>query len=117
AAAGGRSPGIEERVLALLRAAEMTERTRVMAFDWAILERLRTLSPTIRLTGLLAYPGAGLMGGVEAVAPRLRTLGANDLGIDRTLLTPEAVRAAHQTGLTTGVWTVEDAEELRRALA
>jgi glycerophosphoryl diester phosphodiesterase len=114
---GGRYPGIEERVLALLQAAEMTDRTRVMAFDWAILERLRALSPAVRLTGLLAQPGSERVGGVEGVAPRLRALGGNDLGIERTLLSPEAIRASHQAGLSIGVWTVNDAEELRRALA
>ena len=114
---GGRYPGVEERVLALLEAAQMTDRTRVMAFDWAILERLRALSPTVRLTGLLAHQGVERLGGVEGVAPRIRALGGNDLGIERTLLTPEAVRAAHQAGLTIGVWTVNDDEELRRALS
>ena len=57
------------------------------------------------------------MGGVGAVASRLRALGANDLGIERTLLTPEAVRAARDAGLSIGVWTVNEPEELRRALA
>jgi glycerophosphoryl diester phosphodiesterase len=114
---GGRYPGIEERVLALVRDAEMTGRTRVMAFDWAILERLRMLSPSVRLTGLLAQQGSERLGGVSSVAARLRTLGANDLGIERTLLSAEAIRAAHQAGLTIGVWTVNDGEELRRALA
>jgi len=114
---GGRYPGVEERVLALLHAAQMTDRTYVMAFDWAILERLRALSSTVRLTGLLAYQGAAWLGGVEAIASRIRALGGNDLGIERTLLSPEAVRAAHQAGLTIGVWTVNDTEALRHALS
>src|SRR5262249_42243142 len=86
-------------------------------FDWAILERLRILSPTIRLTGLLAHRGAQRVGGVASVAPWLRALGANDLGIEQTLLTPEAVRAARAAGLSIGVWTVNEPEERRRALA
>jgi glycerophosphoryl diester phosphodiesterase len=114
---GGRYPGIEEHVLGLLEQAGMTDRTRVMAFDWAILERLRVLSPSVRLTGLLAQQGSERLGGVSGVAPRLRALGANDLGIERTLLSPEAIRATHEAGLTLGVWTVNDAEEQRRALA
>ena len=39
-----RYPGIEERVLALVQAAGLADRTTVMAFDWTILERLRALS-------------------------------------------------------------------------
>lgn len=113
---GDRYPGIEERVLALLQGSGVADRTTVMAFDWTILERLRALSPSVRLTGLLSHHGAARAGGVEAAVPRLRALGANDLGIERTLLTPEAVRAAHDAGLSIGVWTVNDPDELRRAL-
>jgi glycerophosphoryl diester phosphodiesterase len=113
---GERYPGIEERVLALLQATGLTERTRVMAFEWVTLERLRALSPSVRLTGLVAQRGADRLGGIGSVAPRLRALGVNDLGIERTLLTPAAVRAAHDAGLSIGVWTVNDPEELRRAL-
>jgi glycerophosphoryl diester phosphodiesterase len=114
---GERYPGIEERVLALVQAVGLADRTLIMAFDWAILERLRTLSPSVRLTGLLSQRGAERGGGVAALAPRLRALGANDLGIERTLLTPAVVRAAHDAGLSIGVWTVNEPEELSRALA
>jgi glycerophosphoryl diester phosphodiesterase len=114
---GARYSGIEERVLALVQAAGLTDRTTVMAFDWTILDRLRALSASIRLTGLLSHRGAERVGGVVAVVRRLRTLGANDLGIEHTLLTPETIRAAHDAGLSIGVWTVNEPEELRRALA
>jgi glycerophosphoryl diester phosphodiesterase len=114
---GERYPGIEERVLTLLQAAGLTDRTRIMAFDWAILERLRALSPTVRLTGLLSQRGAERGGGVATLAPRLRALGANDLGIERTLLTPAVVRAAKDAGLSIGVWTINEPDELGRALA
>jgi len=113
---GDRYPGIEERVLALVQAAGLADRTTVMAFDWAILERLRALSAPFRLTGLLSHRGAEWLGGVGPAAARLRALGADDLGIERTLLTPEAVRAARGAGLSIGVWTVNEPEELRRTL-
>jgi glycerophosphoryl diester phosphodiesterase len=112
-----RYPGVEERVLALLQESGLTDRTTVMAFEWAVLERLRALSSTVRLTGLLAQRGAERAGGVPALVPRLRALGVNDLGMERTLLTPEAVRAAHAAGLTIGVWTVNEPDELARTLA
>jgi glycerophosphoryl diester phosphodiesterase len=117
AAGGERYPGIEERCLALLEAAGLTGRTTVMAFEWATLERLRALAPAVRLTGLLSGRGAERLGGVGAAAERLRALGANDLGIERTLLGPDAVAAARARGLTIGVWTVNDPAELARALA
>jgi glycerophosphoryl diester phosphodiesterase len=112
-----RYPGIEGRVVARLAAAGLLERTTVMAFEWDTLERLRALSPAVRLTGLLSEQGAGRTGGLAAAARRLRSLGAHDLGIEWSLLGPEALRVARAEGLTIGVWTVNDADTLARALA
>jgi glycerophosphoryl diester phosphodiesterase len=114
---GDRYPGIEEQVLTLVQTAGLADRTTVMAFDWAILERLRALTAPFRLTGLLSHRGAERLGGVEPAAARVRALGADDLGIERTLLTPAAVDAARGAGLSIGVWTVNEPEELRRTLA
>jgi len=113
---GARYPGIEATVLALLAETGLTDRTTVMAFEWDTLERLRALSPAVRLAGLLSRRGAERLGGVRVAAERLQALGANDLGIERTLLSGEAVAAARAAGLTIGVWTVNDPAELRAAL-
>jgi glycerophosphoryl diester phosphodiesterase len=112
-----RYAAIEERVLGLLDARGLAARTTVMAFDWGVLERLRELSATLRLTGLLGRRDAERLGGVRPAVERLARLKVNDLGIERTLLTPDAVAAARAAGLTIGVWTVNEAEELRAALA
>jgi glycerophosphoryl diester phosphodiesterase len=112
-----RYASMEEKVLGLLDARGLAPRTTVMAFDWAVLERLRELSPTLRLTGLLGRRGAEQIGGVRPAVERLARLKVNDLGIERTLLAPEAVAAARAAGLTIGVWTVNEADELRAALA
>ena len=114
---GVRYPGIEERVLALVEGAGLVARTTVMAFDWAIVERMRELARPLRRTALLAQEGAERLGGLAAAAGRARALGADDLGIERTLLTPTAPAAARAAGLTIGVWTVNEPDELRRALA
>ncbi len=114
---GAPYPEIEARTLALLAAAGLEGRTTVMAFEWATLERFRARSPALRLTGLVSRYDAVRLGGIAAAAERLRGLGANDLGVERTLLGPEAIAAAHGAGLTIGVWTVNQPDELRRALA
>jgi glycerophosphoryl diester phosphodiesterase len=88
-----------------------------MAFEWETLERLRALAPSLRLTGLLSRRRAERLGGVRGAAGRLAAIRADDLGIERTLLTPEAVAAARAAGLTIGVWTVNEPDELRAALA
>ena len=113
---GARYPGIEEQVVRLLSETGMAERTTVMAFEWDILERVRALAPTLRLTALLSRRDAERLGGLP-VAARLAAGKAHDLGIERTLLSPGAVAAARAAGLTIGVWTVNDPEELRDVLA
>jgi len=115
-ATGARYPGIEEKIVRLLSETGLAGRTTVMAFEWDVLERVRALAPTLRLTALLSRRGAERLGGVEG-AVRLAATKANDLGIERTLLSPEAVAAARAAGLTIGVWTVNDPDELRAALA
>jgi glycerophosphoryl diester phosphodiesterase len=110
-------PGIEQRVLALLSELGVLDRTTVMAFEWEILGRLRAQSARVRLTGLLGERGAARLGGALAAAARLRTLGANDLGLEHTLLTAEVAAAARAAGLTIGVWTVNQPADLARALA
>ena len=57
------------------------------------------------------------MGGVRVAVEQLAALRANDLGIERTLLSADTVAAAHAAGLTLGVWTVNEPEEIRQALA
>jgi glycerophosphoryl diester phosphodiesterase len=115
--AGARYPGIEARVVAAIETAGLAARTTVMAFDWAIVERLRDLAHSLRRTALLAREGAERLGGVAPAASRARALGADDLGIERTLLTPAALGAARAAGLGIGVWTVNEPDELDRALA
>jgi len=112
-----RYPGIEEKVLGLITAAGLLSRTTIMAFEWETLSRLRALSPAVRLAGLLSQRGAEAAGGIRPAAARLAALQVGDLGIERTLLSAEAVAAARAAGLTIGVWTVNEPEELRRALA
>ncbi len=116
-ARGRRYPGIEEEVLGRLREAGLVDRTGVMAFEWNTIERLRALAPTVRLTGLLSQAAAASKGGLCAAAARLAAIQGNDLGIERPLLSAATVATARAAGLTIGVWTVNEADELRRALA
>jgi glycerophosphoryl diester phosphodiesterase len=109
-------PGIEERVVRLLAETGLTERTTVMAFDWTTLERVRGLAPGLRRSALLSRRGVESRGGV-ADAVRGAAAVATDLGIERSLLSPAIVAAARAAGLTIGVWTVNELEELRAALA
>lgn len=110
-------PGIEAKVLALLRARGVLARTTVQAFEAETLARLRALEPSVR-TMLLVSRARVERGGVAAVeAVRwAREAGATDLGIDYRLVDAPVVAAARAAGIRLSVWTVNEEADLRRMI-
>ena len=111
-------PGLEERVLARLEAAGMTDRATIMAFNPAVLVRVRSLAPAWRTTLLVAR------GDVERAGARATDtlewatrLGVTDLGLEQTLVDADVVAGAHARGLLVGAWTANDERTLRRLFA
>jgi len=109
---------LEERVLARLSAAGMTDRTNVMAFNPAVIARARSLAPSQRTTLLVGRHH------VESAAARpaetvgwAERLGVTDLGPAHTLVDADVVAAARARGLGLIVWTPNDESEMRRLAA
>lgn len=110
--------GLEERVLARLAAASMTERTNVMAFNPAVITRVRALAPSQRTTLLVGrsqVEGAGAR--AADTAEWARRLGVTHLGLAHALTDADVVARARARGLALTVWTPNDESELRRMLA
>jgi glycerophosphoryl diester phosphodiesterase len=105
-------PGIEEKVLALVQARGLRERTVIMAFQTETLRRVRTLDPTIR-TSLLVGRAAG--DGVTAVSVA-GAVGASDVGLDHRLVDRTVVDFARASRLTLAAWTVNTEADLRRVI-
>lgn len=113
-----RYPGIEEKVLALLRAHGMQQRTLVMAFERETVRRVRELDPSVR-TALLIGRGELQRDRVrpaEGVA-RARELGAAAIGYNHRLVDDEVVAAARAAGVVLGAWTVNEEADIRRMMA
>ena len=108
-------PGIEERVLALLRERDLVPRTIVMAFEAETLTRVRALDPALR-TALLVGRGDAEAGASDALARRARVAGATHIGIDHRALTTDLVRSARAGGLSVMAWTVNEETSVRRIL-
>jgi glycerophosphoryl diester phosphodiesterase len=108
-------PGVEERVLALLRERDLVPRTIVMAFEPGTLTRLRALDPAVR-TALLVGSRDAEGGALDALARGARTAGATHIGIDHRALTPDLVRSARARGLSVMAWTVNEDASVRRML-
>ena len=113
-----RYPGIEEKVLALVRGRGLAGRTVVMAFEAETVRRVRALVPSIRAALLVGTGRIAREGVPAAEAVRwTREAGATDLGIDYRILDPGVVKAARAAGIVVAAWTVNDEADLRRVIA
>jgi len=113
-----RYPGIEEKVLALVRDHRLAARTVIMAFEGETVRRIRVLEPSMR-TALLVGQSRVQREGVPAreAVRWTQEVGASHLGIDHRVLDPGVVEAARAAGIVLATWTVNDETDLRRAMA
>ena len=112
-----RYDGIEEKVLALIRARGLLARTTIQAFQPETIRRLRELEPAAR-TMLLVGRGdveRDRARPAEAVR-RARELGATDLGMNHRLIDADVVAAARAAGIRLSAWTVNAESDLRRMI-
>lgn len=93
----GLYPGIEERLLEELRAADYLHAAVIQSFDAGSLERLRRLAPDARLCalyGLWRFDVRDPAGAAEVVCPMA----------EMVLLRPDLIRQAHREGRQVFVW-------------
>lgn len=112
---GSRYPGIEEKVLALVRARGLAPRVVLMAFEQATVRRVRELDPDIRTAFLVGRAWVG-RAAAEAVALAVEA-GATAIGYHHRLVDAAAVAAARKAGLAVAAWTVNDEADIRRVVA
>lgn len=114
---GRRYPGIEEKVLALLRERGFTARALIMAFEPDTLRRVRELDPAVRTVFLIergrvqrerVWPAAAVTRAVE--------LGAAAVGFNHRLVDADVAAAARRAGLVLAAWTVNEEADLRRVV-
>jgi glycerophosphoryl diester phosphodiesterase len=113
-----RYPGIEERVLALVRARGLADRTVIMAFEPETVRRVRALDPSIRTSLLVSKWRVDRERTPARETVRwARELGATDLGIDYRALDPGVLEAARAAGIAVAAWTVNEESDLRNVIA
>jgi glycerophosphoryl diester phosphodiesterase len=103
-------PGLEQATLEAVNQRGLLPRMLFSSFYDPVLARLRALSPEARI-GLLVsrkFPHRAL--------ERAKTLGAEALNPEDSLVTAGLVREAHAAGLAVYVFTVDEEAELRRFL-
>jgi glycerophosphoryl diester phosphodiesterase len=112
---GARYEGLEAKVLDLLRAAGVAERTYVMAFNPAVLAEVRARAPQQPTTLLVDRRHVEESGAepVETVAWATQAR-ASFLGLHYSLCDAAVVEAAHRAKIGVGVFTVNDEPTMRR---
>jgi glycerophosphoryl diester phosphodiesterase len=112
-----RYPGIEEKVLAMVRARGLVERVVIMAFETPTVERIRALDATVRTALLVSRARVERSGGSPREAVRWATdARATELGIDHRVLDAAVVAAARAAGVRVAAWTVNEEADLRRVI-
>jgi glycerophosphoryl diester phosphodiesterase len=110
-----RYDGIEEKVLALIRARGLLSRTTIEAFQVETIRRLRELEPKARTMLLVARGGVERDRARPAEAVRrARELGATDLGMNHRLIDTDVMSAARAAGIRVAAWTPNEEADIRR---
>jgi glycerophosphoryl diester phosphodiesterase len=108
-------PGIEERVLDLLRTRGLLGRATVQSFDVPTLRRLRAREPSVRTMVLVSRAGLAATGAsADAAAGWAVMAGATDVGLDHRLVDGAVVSAARAAGVRLSAWTVNEEADLLR---
>lgn len=114
---GPRYEGLERKVIDALTRAGCAGRCVILAFNPAVVAEVRKLAPAVPTTLLVdrhvAEAGVKPM---EAVA-WAREAGVTFLGLHHSLCDAPVVEAAHEAGISVGVFTVNDVDERDRLVA
>ncbi len=102
-------PGIEERLIALVHAQQLTERVLVSSFRHDSLRLVRELDPHLALGLLLSLEQGCHLGSPEAMAARAQAFACFSVHPDFRLLRlyPALVEHCHAAGLRVFPWTVD----------
>ena len=109
---------IEEKLLAILDRHELAGRTIVMSFEPETVRRIRQLRPEVR-AGMLYSPRTlrQRRWSVRSAIDELAEYGGAFVGLQESLVTAETVELARDRSLLLAVWTVNEADAMRRFIS
>ena len=112
-------PRLAKAVVDDIHAVGALGRVTVGSFQKGALDEVRALDPAIRTgadmddvrSGLATAPGGGLL-----ERPAFATFQVPEVYAGTRVVTPEFIARAHEAGVTVVVWTVNQADDMRRLL-
>jgi len=114
---GARYPGIEQKVVDILRKANMIEKTVIISFDWPTLKDIKAIEPRLKTGALATHNYFAAVNDVATIAQQVKAVGADYMGPEKTYLTAGLLAALRAQGIGAGAWTVDDEGDMRRLAA
>ncbi|MBK8469157.1 MAG: glycerophosphodiester phosphodiesterase [Actinomycetales bacterium] len=120
-------PTLVERVVEVIHASGVADRSFVHSFDWAVLQLAQQLDATLLCSALAVIghtyaPGSPWLGTLRwedhgsDLPAAAAALGASVLSPHFLLCTPDLVARSHELGLAVLPWTVNSAQDVRRVI-
>lgn len=111
-----RYAGIEEKLINMLRAYDMLDRTTVISFDFSTLMTINSLEPSLKRGALISRKYMTAVGskGPSYVASQMEELAVDYVGANYNYLSANLYKALRDKKLGVGVWTVNDANSMQK---
>ena len=104
---GDHYPKLEEKVVDLLQKHELYEDVVVMSFDHESAKKVKDLDDAIEI-------GITFLGRPTLLAEQIAYTGASHLSFHHGYMTEEFMGQLRQLDVQVGVWTIDDAESIKR---
>ena len=115
-ARGNRYPGIEQKVVDVVRRNNAVANTTIGSFDLPTLQEIQRLEPQLQRVAYISTAYLGKKGmqsqGPNEIAAELIAAGAQGVGVEKSYLAKPLITALKQAGLMVGAWTVDDFVEM-----
>ena len=114
---GSRYAGIEQKVVDVLRKANMIEKTVILSFDWPTLQDIKAIEPKLKTCALASTAYFKSVSDPAKAAQQVKALGADVMGVDKTYFSATLLTELRKQGIGGGAWTVNDPAEMKRFIA
>ncbi|MGC9320607.1 MAG: glycerophosphodiester phosphodiesterase [Armatimonadota bacterium] len=108
--------GIAERVMAIVREADVLRRVTVVSFEPADLRAAMIAEPTLACGLITGGPDGDTEEDIHRLMASALECGANFISCHHAHVTERLVRECHLAGLALMAWTMDEAEDIRRMM-
>jgi len=109
-------PGIEERVVTLVDKYRLMDKVVIESFSLESISRVKELDPRFRTAALFGRSLTAPRRSIKKIIERAAESHADEIALDKTLLTARVVNAANEAGLPIVAWTVNSRLYLKHCI-